>query len=155
MLWKYLYATKKVPLPDPDALRFAFVRHPFDRIISAYENKIVDGLYSQLIDLLNRRYGDQSFESFAMYVISNWPWNCHWRRQADLCDFCSAGFDVVGKMETFDDDAKYILAKLGLNGRVDPAVHMNLGSAKKENQDKTNITERCYTLFKLLAQSDQ
>ena len=37
----------------------------------------------------------------------------HWRPQTTLCDFCQMDFDVVGKIETFEEDKNFIYRALG------------------------------------------
>ena len=55
---------------------------------------------------------------FVDYIIDSFydndedDLNAHWRPQYKLCPFCSHDFDVVGKMETFQEDKEFILRKI-------------------------------------------
>lgn len=42
----------------------------------------------------------------------------HWRLQADLCHPCYVRYDFIGHYETLVDDARFVLDRLGVAGRV-------------------------------------
>ena len=37
--------------------------------------------------------------------------NFHWKRFSDKCQHCAVPYDVIGRMETFDEDLEYIVFK--------------------------------------------
>ena len=107
--------------------KFMTVRHPFDRLVSAYKDKIValsdsyeDGLHEQRIKLWYRdvnletggeRRGQVTFAEFVRYVLDTKPENMdrHWRDYSRLCDPCRVHYDYVVRMETLRSDSKAIL----------------------------------------------
>ena len=106
------------------SFKFVFVRHPFVRLVSAFQNKVIDDRrYKNWFGLLNSpeyRQPDNRFdpetpilsefvnmilsEPGAMNDVHIQP---YWKR----CDFCRVHYDVIGKTETFQDDMKYILER--------------------------------------------
>ena len=118
---------------------FSFVlsRHPFDRLFSAYRNKIqnpVEGLESYLksfgprIIRLNGKkpathpkklingteYLDISFEEFATYVLKASRLDPHWDRQVEICHICNYPFTYLGKFETMSTDANKLFDMLDI-----------------------------------------
>ena len=67
---------------------------------------------------MTRDYGDTSFRSFISLVLNSSSIdnrrseNVHWRPYYVRCAYCQAHFDVVGKLENFDEDFKYIVEKV-------------------------------------------
>ncbi|XP_059352652.1 carbohydrate sulfotransferase 11-like [Daphnia carinata] len=113
--------------------KFIFVRHPFERLVSAYENKVginaVDFNYrKRLGPKMIRKYrqeptkvweeGDYAtFVEFVDYVIEEWKLNkthmdVHWLPANDLCIPCTIEYDLIGKVETLEQDVSFLLHKL-------------------------------------------
>lgn len=114
--------------------KFMFVRHPLERLLSAYRDKFIQHnkwnehfqlKYGRKIVKTHRRNpteeslqagDDVTFPEFLRYVIdtsySGRPQNPHWSSYYDLCHPCSIRYDFVGRFETFNEDAPYILSKL-------------------------------------------
>lgn len=113
--------------------KLVFVRHPFERLISAYHDKFVDqnstvyqlGIGTGII----RKYrphpsessltngNDVTIPEFVSYVIDEWKsgrrqLDVHWRPMVDLCLPCSIDYDIVGKFETLNHDVEFLLKKL-------------------------------------------
>lgn len=119
-------------------LKFAFVRHPLERLISAYRNKFGANYTSS--EYFRSRYGrqiirqyranaseeslarghDVTFVEFVRYVIdprtASQPggFNEHWKPQHELCLPCTIRYNIIGKYETLNDDAWLVLEKAGL-----------------------------------------
>ncbi|XP_012514491.1 PREDICTED: carbohydrate sulfotransferase 13 [Propithecus coquereli] len=118
-------------------LAFLFVREPFERLASAYRNKLARpwGAAFQL------RYGtrivrrlrpgarpdavarghDVRFAEFLAYLLDprtrrEEPFNEHWERVHALCHPCLLRYDVVGKFETLAEDAAFVLGLAGASG---------------------------------------
>ncbi|CAL8253431.1 unnamed protein product [Arctogadus glacialis] len=120
-------------------LKFVFVREPFERLVSAYRNKFTRS-YNEAF---HRRYGtkiirrhrpgarpgaaeagaDVSFREFVQYLVDprtqrEEPLNEHWERVHSLCHPCLIHYDVVGKYETLEPDARAVLGLAGVQGSV-------------------------------------
>ena len=106
----------RIPLPtylkNNNYLSFSFVRHPFDRLVSAYREKVEmkkNGLYVR--GKLKKLYGKTDFHTFLQHVINtytrtNLKVDRHWRSFNSRCTYCSMKYDVIGRAETFNEDAK-------------------------------------------------
>ncbi|XP_076356825.1 carbohydrate sulfotransferase 12-like isoform X1 [Tachypleus tridentatus] len=106
-----------------------FVRHPFDRLVSAYRNKLerkgLNIFTKPLMSVMrkNRRVNTLSsknwptFKEFVLYLLENDPlkYNKHWKPYHIRCDPCNVWYNFIGKMETIDHDLKYLANKLNLN----------------------------------------
>lgn len=114
--------------------KFMFVRHPLERLLSAYIEKFT--IYNKWTQHFQRKYGrkivrlfrknptnealarghDVTFAEFAKYVsrrsLSGKALNPHWASYFDLCHPCSIKYDFVGKFESFDRDSAHILGKI-------------------------------------------
>lgn len=118
--------------------KFIFVRHPFERILSAYFNKFVQNNIP-----FRRKYGrhiienfrenptneslqyghDVTFKEFVAYLLDHdvtetYLYDPHWRPFHLLCEPCLIKYDLIGKYETFDEDADWTLSLLGARGIV-------------------------------------
>ena len=139
---------------------FSFVRHPFERLVSAYKEKFVmtsildeKGQEERLKEFFffktNPKYRewykkDHSFSSFVELVLKeysqsrqlSWPWkiNGHWTPMSMRCFYCDVRYDVIGRMETFSDDLKYIIMKNKLGDILseDKKVRTTGGSPKDD-----------------------
>ena len=87
---------------------FSFVRHPFERLVSAYMDKVVEE--SRWKPLSNLK----SFSEFVEFTLKQnreKNVNIHMQPFVKRCHYCSIPYDVVGRIETFDEDVKYIIIK--------------------------------------------
>lgn len=116
-------------------LKFLFVRHPFERLVSAYYDKFVDNRTSSVYrknigTQIIRQYRshaskeslefghDVTFPEFVSFVIDEWKsgrrkLDVHWRPMSDLCLPCTIQYDFVGKFESFDRDLSLLM--MGIN----------------------------------------
>lgn len=128
MLTLAKYSNADVAFRLKNYMKFTFVRHPFERLISAYNNKLVEDNSFYRLNYgrkIIRRYrmnpserslelgDDVRFDEFVQYVIDEWKtgqlMDVHWRPMADLCTPCYVHYDVIGKFETLKQDADFVL----------------------------------------------
>ncbi|XP_042219217.1 carbohydrate sulfotransferase 11-like [Homarus americanus] len=130
-------ATSKMKQAFKNSFKFLVVRHPFERIISAYRDKLEDyqrdlmfrdGYYYTMYGKnIVRVYRDDSDRSLANKTEPTWrefvrylinspssKFDDHWRPIYALCSPCVMKFNVIAKMETFSEDSQYIIKQLGL-----------------------------------------
>ena len=101
---------------------FAVVRHPFQRLVSAYldfktrsvnsaneAGKLATGSFTQFLrnSVLKNNY---SCTHGGCASVNNH----HWRSMDVTCSFCAINYTVISTMDTFAEDYARISAKLGL-----------------------------------------
>ncbi|XP_072044782.1 carbohydrate sulfotransferase 10-like [Amphiura filiformis] len=116
---------------------FMFTRHPFSRLLSAYNCKVGPdateihvkrGSYDYLRDKIIKKYpttihskpGIPDFHGFVSYILENdYFSNPHWKENYKMVAPCDVPYDIVGHFETLPDDAKYILQSVGADCLVE------------------------------------
>jgi hypothetical protein len=122
-------------LEAPDVFKFTFVRHPLERIASAFQNKFVTEKYNpeqweHTLPVLRALLGENArpesdaitFEHFVSYLVRtpDAVLDKHWRSQHT---FLAPGIDFqLGHVESFDVDFRRFAKRLGLPVDV---VHAN------------------------------
>ena len=115
-------------LEENDYLLFTFVRHPFERLISAFKEKIlnphrhVPSDVKPQLKILFEKANSMSFPEFIDLILTDHQEcrksgktpNGHWNTFSNMCLHCTIPYDVIGQLETFNEDLKYIILKLGL-----------------------------------------
>nr|CAD7265510.1 unnamed protein product [Timema shepardi] len=114
------------------ATRFIIVRHPFERLLSAYRDKLENkarreyyyNRYGRHIVQLYRTHKDltkrpePTFHEFLSYVSEKQRFDEHWRPYHLECSPCVLDYQVIIKMESMDSEEKYLVNKLGLESFV-------------------------------------
>ena len=98
-----------------DYVKFAFVRHPVDRFISAWQDKVVEANYFEFDAGTHAEM--QSLAAFAEWAASQDLGDIrevdqHIALQSRLVDLSQV--DHLGRLETFDADFARVLAAVGL-----------------------------------------
>jgi len=160
---------------DPDvetlvstSVSFSMVRHPFERLVSAYQDKIADNpeghlrLWKGVYKMIESQYGDKTFPSFVKWLVGwkgvhkdlcpdpdeDTPVACdmnpHWSQLQDRCFYCALTYKVIAKFETFQDDLRYIgyLANVTFNEGV------------RENHTGKTTSLRALNFFRQLTQGE-
>ena len=115
------------------SLSFSVVRHPFERLVSAYQNKVADDQNSKRSKYLTSRYGAVSFATFAKMILDKSEKNCpqmnnceldvHWKPFISRCAYCDVSYSIIARAETMDEDQKYI-------GRMANVTFHNIGETE-------------------------
>ncbi|XP_071530372.1 carbohydrate sulfotransferase 11-like [Panulirus ornatus] len=120
--------------------KFLFVRHPFERVVSAYRDKIQfvkDMEDSEIPQSIRKKISQNlgasasraaaeevvGFPEFVKFIVEQddediIPWDSHWRSVHQLCNPCGIEYDFIGKFENLPDDADYVLRWLGVEDLV-------------------------------------
>ncbi|MHC4757054.1 MAG: sulfotransferase family 2 domain-containing protein [Planctomycetota bacterium] len=125
--------------------KFAFVRNPWDRLISSWNNKVVQNNHFNFDEETLQKM--QELECFVDYLSELDLRRCdrHLRLQTSLIDLNN--IDFLGRFETFSSDYSKICEHLELP--IDDMVNVNPG--KRDNyQDYYNkaLIEKVYSLYR-------
>ena len=84
----------------------------YSRLVSAFQDKFVgNNIKSSYIKFVR---GDVRFSTFIQRILESsrvvpaTHWNKHWRPFWLRCKYCDVTYKVIGKVETFDEDVKFI-----------------------------------------------
>ncbi len=127
--------------------KFMFARHPFVRILSAYRNKYADikvyrkdtyfHLFSKKImkkyrknpsDVELKTGENITWHEWVQYLTDPQErsgFDDHWQEIYQMCSPCKIHYDYIGKLETVNDDAKYMLTSLELDEKVSYPARAN------------------------------
>lgn len=124
------YSLDEIEYRLQNYMKVIFVRHPLDRLLSAYRDKFQKQSASnkKLFFQTHGRYiirkyrkkpspssrysgNDVQFDEFLRYVseMSNSRMDKHWATYEQLCHPCHIHYDFIGKHETMSVDAAHLL----------------------------------------------
>ena len=99
-------------------MSFSVVRHPFERLVSAYQNKFADHDNGRYAKYLKSQYGGNSFTLFVKMILDQSEKRCrqmnwcqmdnHWKPFISRCAYCDVSYSVIAKAETIREDQMYI-----------------------------------------------
>ncbi|XP_067685311.1 carbohydrate sulfotransferase 14-like [Haliotis asinina] len=106
--------------------KFVFVREPFERLLSAYRDKLAatnEGMFASIGRNIVRKHRNNplnrdphpSFFEFLEYIVktNTRTLNEHWQLQEELSQVCSIKYDLIGKYEELQTAAHAILDHIG------------------------------------------
>ena len=108
---------------------FAFVRHPFERLVSAWKSKAKKMGFPMFIKYV---LGEKTKRSKQYPRLS-----MHWLPYEDRCHFCSIPYKAIGRMETFSEDVRYII----LRNKWENILPLPSKTSIHKNKSKRNETE--------------
>ncbi|XP_049299683.1 carbohydrate sulfotransferase 11 [Anopheles funestus] len=155
---QFLRKTKDVPLqlarqkyPRPsveklqeainESISFIIVRHPFERLVSAYKDKIQYALpnshHHKLGNRIIQKYRKTvngkpttllkypTFSEFVNYLLDeikhpHYEIDMHWVPVTHFCTPCFFHYDVIAKFETLEEDQNYLISIGHLESVIKP-----------------------------------
>ena len=141
----------------PQYARFLVVRHPFDRLISAYTDKIVTkrpSFYTPVRKYIIQRFregnitkeeieeGTPSFLEFVKMILSKSKYSedRHWKPYGERCNPCYLEYQHLIRIESMIPDSIPVLKRLDISDTevLDDHRHVhNEQSTKHRNQQST------------------
>ncbi|XP_071530132.1 carbohydrate sulfotransferase 11-like [Panulirus ornatus] len=162
-----LLATSLLKRLMPTTMKFMVVRHPFERVLSAYRDKLEDyerdlkdrggyyhAIYGKRIVKAYRKPSSTrdddpnyksriqpTFREFIQYLLDTdvEKYDEHWKPIFLLCTPCHIRYDIIAKLETLSRDADFILYHRGLSD----IVHVEW-SHKTDQTQKTSDVAKAY-----------
>lgn len=108
------------------------VRHPFERVLSAYRDKLedwepADSAFPRMVKKRIGKYRDNpnkkkedniTFTEYIRFISelgrsSSQQQNEHWLPMHELCEPCSIQYDFISKFENLQEDSEYLLNWMG------------------------------------------
>ena len=120
------YGLNEMPYNDnlSNYTKFMVVRHPMDRLLSSYRDKMRGGdvTFNGYAKSVVQQFREDrtnidmfpTFQEFISLVLSSLPLagNPHWSKYFYKCDPCRIEYDYVLKLETMDHDMDMMLSKV-------------------------------------------
>ena len=150
-------ATQKEVLESDGFFRFAIVRNPYSRVVSAWKNKVVpcepgaERLYLEIKGRLPDMHAKEliAFDEFVSYLgkIDLRASDPHWRRQVDHLFLDALSFSLVGKMEDMSGAMERFQQHLGLaeplmTGKKNVSAPVGLATYDQ------NLADKVYSLYR-------
>lgn len=139
---------------DGDAFRFSFVRDPLTRFESAYRSKIEKRRppRGQILEVLGRAdepASEVTFEDFLRAVEQQEPlhMDIHWRPQHLNLMHPVFTFDMLGRLERFDQDIQEIRRQLALPSVPARSRNVRRSDQPSEYEGRPDLVERVRALY--------
>ena len=146
-----------------NSFNFLVVRDPFSRLLSAFVDKLVPPnpyywkafgskaitAFRKNASVRSKLYGhDVTFPEFVKHVTTSEKTgrnlDVHYISTFSSCKPCETNYNYIGKMETFKNDALFILNKVGMNSTVE---FLSEGDTFRDLTTDDAITDSIYSPF--------
>jgi hypothetical protein len=141
--------------------KFLAVRHPFDRLVSAYRDKFITGTYfpKMFHGLFRKVYKDQvpydqygvmrpTFSQFLGLIVRFYYLGFndrHWQSYYDLCHPCDVHYDDVIKLETLGNDLHLVTERYSRSAADVTQVFPTLNHNRTSDTDKLSETSELFS----------
>ena len=126
-------------LKHDDIFTFTFTRHPFERLVSFYNRNVVE--LRQY-----RKYHMKTFSEYLDSIIKGRMVSTSWRNSWKECNFCFVNFNIVGRMESYEEDFRYIIVKNNLSH----LIPLQKASIKSNSPSNKNTHDEALEKFSLI-----
>ena len=154
----YLFSAEEIEYRIRNYFKFIIVRHPLDRIQSAYTDKVASHngrYYRKIYDHVIEKYrykpvdvaeadgGKISLEEFVSFIAHEYPerQDRHYMSFDDICHPCDIKYDYIAKVETLNDDTTN-LYKLLLKDEDAEAHLQQLNAHEKITGDRLKVLHK-------------
>lgn len=176
---KYLDLTgeDRALLHDARVPKYAFVRDPYSRVLSAYLNKIASRLplpesaedeeyfirVARVIDRFRRRkldpaaYPEVNFEVFLLWLrdgLSAFREDEHWQKQTVLLRWPRVKYAWLGHFENLAEEAPVLLEKMGAEVPFPSQKDVKFAPTNAGNKIAAHYTPAAYALVNSLYADD-
>ncbi|XP_054750837.2 carbohydrate sulfotransferase 11-like isoform X1 [Lytechinus pictus] len=154
-----------------DYNKFFFVRHPFERILSVFKNKL-ENLKNYRKNRHFHRFGREmikrwrssasqaelltgenaTWSEFLQYLthtqrrrkfeMSDVYFSDHWTEMYKICSPCTVEYDFIGLLENVAEESKYFLDKLGVGRKVQ---YLGSETSRPTNSSERSVYEKYYS----------
>lgn len=144
---EHLYRTRYPVKRYNEYFKFAFVRNPWERLVSCYLFFKRRQLNHNPIRGINANMTD-SFESFVEFVETRdlTTSNTHFRLQSSLIDLNN--IDYLGRFENFEQDLTKVLGILNIEHATIPHLNKTTASKKYRIFYNEDLIKRVHKLYK-------
>ena len=103
--------------------KFLFVRDPFERLLSAYRDKMANPgnqhyrpKANNILKFFRSNLTVPTFTMFLKSLVHTPPrmYDIHWRPYDVMCNPCHVNYDVIGKLETLESDVGCVTSQLNM-----------------------------------------
>ena len=132
---------------------FSIVRHPFVRLVSAFQDKLVDNsdhFYRGVYNEIKKKYGEVTFPNFVQMILDKSPKKCksprschldkHWKPFVSRCGYCDVPYDVIAKAENFYQDQEFI-------GRLANVTFQKIESHVSSGGSTTELAHKYFSML--------
>lgn len=164
-------------LKDPNIKKFACVRNPYSRILSAYLNKINERItklhdsdgeddhflkIARDIDKYRKEYLNDISNEINFYVFLKWlkdsnSWftkNEHWNTEIDLLHIDKVTYNIIGRFENLATDSEEILYAMGCDITFPTQKDVNFAPTGASNKLQNFYDDSCYELVNSVYKKD-
>lgn len=163
-------------LADPDIKKYAMVRDPYSRTLSAYLNKVEKRLpvrhgeksdhFEKIVDeieqfrkstLQDDVFPEINFEVFLLWLKYSKSWHVgdeHWAPQHVLLKQPELGFDFIGRFEDLQEDAARILREIGCDKSFPSQKDVKFAPTNAKSKIDRYYTDDTRTLVNELFERD-